>query len=236
MRKVLFFFILWLTCVPSHSEDLTAGVAQMPIYAESATKGVLIDFVKALSEESGAPIKIMILPFSRSLQFVKNHRVDFHLPLIEAPYASGRALDFDFSTETLFHVNFVLYDNKNNPVDINALNELNIETDHAHKEYFDFDIRPSACMECSIKKLNTGRIDGLIYSDMAIDPLIKRYDLGNIQRRLYKRFNVKIILPKGARGGELDLMLTQTINTLRRNGKLKQVMEAVDQPYVNWQP
>lgn len=237
MKKYLFVIFIVL-CTPTHGAPapLIAGVAQMPFYADNAEKGVLINFIHALSEESGVPITILVLPFARSMQFVKNGKVDFHLPLIKAPYTSGRALDYDFSTETIFHVNFVLYDNKHKPVNPTLLNRLVIETDLAHREYFDFDIQATTCLECSIKQVDAGRIDGMIYADMAIDPLIKRFKLNNVQRQLYKVFDVKIILPKGTRGGELDLLLSQSINRMRRNGKMLLTLGAVDQPYQNWQP
>jgi len=236
MRNPVICIIILLFCSLTQGGQLTAGVAQMPMYAESADEGVLINFIKALSEESGNEIRIRLLPFSRSMQFVKNREVDFHVPLIEAPYSTGRELDYDYSTATIFHVNFVLYDNKNNPVDLSELDQYIIETDTVHKEYFDFKIHPSACLACSIKKVAAGRLDGLIYADMAIDPLIKRYNLANIQRRLYKTFEVKMVLPKGSRGGELDLMLSNTIDQLRHKGKLQRVLNSIDQPFDDWQP
>lgn len=150
MKKTAVCCLILLFCSLTHGGQFTAGVAHMPLYAESADEGVLINFVKALSEESGREINIQLLPFSRSMQFVKNRQVDFHLPLIKAPYSSGRELDYDYSTATIFHVNFVLYDNKDNPVDLNQLDKYTIETDTVHKEYFDFKIRASACMALSL--------------------------------------------------------------------------------------
>lgn len=236
MRRYLTLLLLVLLALPCRSLQLTAGVAEMPVHAEATIQGILIDLVNALSEESGADIKIQVLPFARSMQFVKNHKLDFHLPLIQAPYARGHEQNYDVSTATLFHVNFVLYENRHNPVDLSHPEDFTIETDIAHKDYFDFNIHATACLECSIKKVNSGRVDGLIYADNAIDPLVKMFNLTHIRRKLYKTFEVKIVFPKGGRGGPLDRMLSQAIGELRSSGKLKRILGTIDQPYDNWQP
>ncbi len=82
-------------------------------------------------------------------------------------------------------------------MDPNRLADYLIETDVAHTLYFPFDTQPSADILSSLKKLELGRIDGFIFADDATDPLIKANNLQNIQRQLYRRFEVKIVLPKG---------------------------------------
>lgn len=235
-RRILTLLLLFGIGACANAEILTAGVGELPLYAQTQKHQIFVNFLNALSIESGITIETINLPFARSLQLVKRRQIDFHLPMIQAPYASGRQTDYDYSTETLFYVNFVLYDNRQKPVDIKRLHDYIIETDFAHKEYFDFDIHPSSCIECSAKKLNAGRIDGLIYADLAIDPLIRKFELKNIQRRFYKRYHAKIILPKGERGGSMDRFLTEHITTLRNSGKLKAIFSDIDRPYDDWQP
>ena len=230
------FIIALLFAAPVAAKDLTASLAQMPLYAESVDKGLLVDLVKAIEQESGMRIKREVVPFARSMDNVINRRADFHMPLIMAPNADLSELNYDFSTETIFHVNFVLFSNKNKPLDPAKLASYKLETDRAHTQYFPFPIEPAASLESAMRKVDAGRIDGFIFADFASEPIIKQYDLKNIHRSLYRVFDVKIILPKGAHGGEVDRMLSAAIRSLREKGDYDKLMGSVDRPYDDWQP
>lgn len=221
---------------PALAKDLKASFAQMPTYAESADKGVLIDLVKAIEKEAGVTIKRDVVPFARSMENVVSGKADFHLPLIMVPNADERKLNYDHSTETIFHVNFVLYSNKNKPVDPSRLASYKLETDRAHTQYFPFPIAASSSLESSLRQVDAGRIDGFIFADSAADPLIRQHGLKNIKRSLYKVFDVKIILPKGTRGGEVDKLLTAAIQSLKKKGVYDKIMSPIEVRYDNWQP
>lgn len=215
----------------SAAESVTASLAQMPVYAESKDKGVLVDMVKALEKASGTTIEYDVVPFKRSMDNVITKKVDFHAPLIKNPTLDESTLDYDHSTATIFHVNFVLYTNKSKPVDRNKLEGLTIETDAAHTQYFPFKTVASSDLAASLKKLNAGRIDAFIFADMASDPIIKDLGLSNIDRQLYERFDVKIILPKGQRGGTVDKMISSAKAKLEESGEWEKIMGVLDQPY-----
>ncbi len=221
---------------PATAKELTASIANMPGYAESVDKGVLVDLVKAIEKESGVTIKREVVPFARSMDNVINRRADFHLPLIMVPNADQSKLNYDHSTETIFHVNFIMYSNKNKPLDSAKLAGYKLETDRAHTQYFPFPIEATSNLESSLKKVDAGRIDGFIFADFASDPLVKKNALKNIHRALYKVFDVKIILPKGEHGGDLDKLLSSAIQALRKNGMYDKIMGPIDTPYVDWQP
>jgi polar amino acid transport system substrate-binding protein len=127
-------------------------------------------------------------------------------------------LDYDHSTATIFHVNY------------------NIETDAAHVQYFHKTIIPSSNLESSLKKVNIGRIDGFIFADVACDPIVKSLNLSNIRRELYKRFDVKIILPKGEQGKSVDNLLTAAVGKLKSTGEYNNIMGILDTPFNDWQP
>ncbi|QTA92862.1 substrate-binding periplasmic protein [Desulfonema magnum] len=222
--------------VTASAKDLKASIAQMPIHAESKDKGVLVDLVKAIAEVSGHKTDIRVVPFKRSVYYVTSGKADFHLPLIKNPALREETLDYDYSTETIFHVNFVLYSNKNKAINKAHLKNYYIETDLAHVRYFDFPVHPSSKIKNSLIKADMGRTDGFIFADTACDPLIKKYNFKNIRRKLYKRFEVKIVLPKGGRGGETDKILTSAINKLRKSGRYQKIMGTIDLPYDDWQP
>lgn len=213
--------------------DMKASIAEMPVYAESKDKGVLVDFVKAIQKASGKSIDYQVVPFARSMNAVETSQVDFHMPLIEPIDAKG--IKFTLSKETIFHVNFVLYSNKNKPVDPSNLDGKVIETDIAHIPYFPFKVVGSSSIEASLKKLDAGRIDGFIFADDATDSVLKQLGIKSIKRQLYKRFDVKVILPP--KGFEAtDKSLTETIGKLRSSGEYNKIMGVIDHAYNDWQP
>ncbi|QTA93058.1 hypothetical protein [Desulfonema magnum] len=170
------------------------------------------------------------------MYYVKIGKADFHIPLIKNPTVSEDSLDYDHSAETIFHVNFVLYSNKNKVLHKQRLKDYYIETDLAHTQYFDFPIHPSSRIKSSLTKVNMGRTDGFIFADTASDPLIRKHNFKNIRRELYQVFEVKIVLPKGGQGGETDNILTSEIKKLRQSGRYENIMRSIDRPYDDWQP
>ncbi|MES1982042.1 MAG: transporter substrate-binding domain-containing protein [Pseudomonadota bacterium] len=213
-----------------------ASLAQMPVYAESKDKGVLVDFVKALEKVSGDRIEYQVVPFPRSMNDVQEKKVDFHMPLIQIPGTEIGTDKFDYSTETIFHVNFTLYSRKGLDITPATASKFKVETEAAHTDYFNFPIAASTNIEGSLKKVDAGRIDAFIFADFASDPLIRQNKLTNIKRQLFKRFDVKVILPKGARGGPTDKFLSENIAKLIKNGDMARIMGPIDAPFDNWQP
>lgn len=230
-QMVLFSFFLCIMSISPEAKKIKISIAQMPVYAENTEKGVLVDLAKAMCKESGVELELQVVPFKRSMDDVITNKVDFHMPLIHNPLIDEATLPYKHSTETIFHVNFTLYTNKNKPLDKNSLKNYKIETDAAHVQYFPFSVISSTDLEGSIKKVDAGRIDGFIFADNAIDPLIKKLSLKNVNRELYQRFDVKIILPKNDKSKDTDLYITKTIGTLRTQGIYASIMNALDQPF-----
>jgi polar amino acid transport system substrate-binding protein len=218
-----------------NAKVIKASFAKMPGYAESVDKGILIDFVKAIEEVLGVKIERTVVPFARSVNNAVEGEADFHLPLIKLPESKSKSLPYDYSTETIFHVNFVLYTNKSKNISTGNLKGKNLETDRAHINYFEFPIKPSAGIENSLKKVNAGRIDGFIFADFATDPVLKKLNLKNIKRQLFKRYDVKMVLKKGGRGGEVDKLLSEAIAKLKKSGEFDKIMSVLEKPYDNWQ-
>ena len=229
--------IMLLVIGNAWAADYKVSLAKMPVYAESPEKGVLVDLAKALAADSGKQFDIAVVPFARSMNNVKTGKADFHMPLIAIPDVDMSTLPYDYSTETIFHVNFVLYTKKGSGITKEKLKSqgVKVETDIAHVPYFDFKIAGSASLEQSLKKVNAGRIDAFIFADFASDHLIKKNGLTNIKRELFKVYDVKIILPKGGKGGSTDKFLSDTIKSMRDKGEFDKIMSAIDKPYDNWQ-
>ena len=222
--------MMLLSVIPTRAADMKATIAEMP------PTPILVEFVEAMAKTSGKDIEIQVVPFNKSVHDLVDGKADFHFPLIKADNIPEDQLDYAYSTETPFHVNFVLYTNKNKPIDKSKLKDYKIETDLAHVAYFDFPIKGSTRTDSSLKKVNAGRIDGFIFADTPSDPVIKKEGLKNIHRELYKVFDSKIILPKGEKGKATDVFLTETIQKMRADGSLDKIMSPLDQPYDDWQP
>lgn len=223
---------------PHHAfglDKIRVSIAQMPIAAESNEKGVYIDLLKAVSRVTGVAIDIQVVPFARSLQYVIDGRVDAHIPLIRSAYHKTPP-PYDLSSVALHSVNFVLYTNKDKPLNMENVEAYIIETDTAHINYFDFDILPSSCIECSLKKVNAGRIDGFIFADSVTDGLVRKNALTHIRRQLYRVYDAMIILPKGRGGGEVDQFLFHAVEKLKTTGECQKIMGPLNIPYDPWQP
>jgi len=234
---LLIFAVLFTGVLNSYAgQAYKATLANLPIYAETMENGILVDLVKAMAKESGNDIGIAVDPFARSINNVQVGKADFHMPLIAVPNIDQASLEYDYSTETIFHVNFVMYTKKGSHMTREKLATSKVETDIAHIPYFDFKIEGSANPEQSLKKVNAGRIDAFVFADFAMDPLIKKNNLTQIQRELYHIYEVKIILPKGGRGGATDTFLSETIGKLRSKGEYEKIMALALMPYDNWQP
>lgn len=232
----MILFVMSTTVVWGQGEVIKGSIAKMPIYAEDTEKGVLVDLVKAMARTGDRTIDLKVLPFQRSMTSVINREADFHMPLIKHPASDEKNLNYDLSTVNLFQVNFVLYTNKNKPIDRTRIADYKVETDAAHVNYFHPQIIGSPNLESSLKKLNAGRIDGFIFADNASDAIIKSQNLTNIHRELYQVFEVKAVLPKGEKGKAVDLFLSETIQKLKENGQYGTIMDAINTPYNDWQP
>ncbi len=241
MLSVLKFFISAMISWQIATADetklpkvITASLAHIPNVTDLDKKGPLCDYIRELEKISDTKINFKVQPFSRSIQNVIKGKVDFHLPLIEPTAKEG--LPYSFSTTSLSQVNFILYTNKNNILDVENLEGKTLETDPSHVYLFPLKIEPSPCVLCSLKKLNAGRIDGFIYSDIPIDDIIRKEKLKNISRALYKRFNVKFVIPKNSNGSPVDQFLTKYVKLLYENGTMDRYPSLTPKEYDNWQP
>lgn len=238
MKKTIIGLIGIIVLIPSliNATEINGALAKMPIYAESNEKGVLVDLVKAVAEVSENNIDIKVLPFSASLNLIAFNKKDFHMPLIKNDVVNTDELKYFYSTDTIFHVNFVIYCLKDKNINTQNISNFKVETDRAHINYFPFNVIPSNSIEESLKKVNSGEIDAFIFADFATDPYLRQMNNKKIKREFYKRFDVKIIFPKTEKGKQMDEIFVDSLNKLRTNGKLKSIVGPIDTEYDNWQP
>lgn len=243
LRRLIQYFLaslILLHAAPSWAETFTASLANMPLSAEVDKKGKLqgayVELIRAIDQLTGAPTTMKVVPFKRSLKNLISGDADYHIPLIEPPNVDQLDLPYAFSTETLFQVAFVLYTNKNKPLNRAKLGSYRITTDHAHTQFFPFHTKGISCLSCALKMVDLGRVDGFIFAQNEIDPFIKEFGLKNIRRQLYKNFDVKIVIPKGNKGDRLNNYFSKNIQVLKKRGEYDALLAPLLAPYRDWQP
>lgn len=240
MVLCMVFFCLSVFLVPAQAKDLKASLpAPLAPLVESKDKGILVDLVKAMAEEyKGGKITWETFPFKRSMENIEKGRADFHMPQLVNPKISADKLPFQFGSDVIFKVVFCLYTNKNNK-DINPKNVANfkIETDLGTMDFFDFKVAGSPDIGSSLQKVDLGRIDGFIMAMPESDAALKKLGLKNIKRWEFAKYDVRIVLQKGAEGKETDKILSDLIKKLKANGKYQKIMGPIlDQKFDPWQP
>ena len=208
-----------------HARDLKASLGYVPLLAESPDKGILPDLIKAMDEiYTDGQITIEVFPSNRALDNVIKGTHDFFMPILKSDTMDPDKLPYKYS-ETLWTSIFVLYTNKNNTeINLNNLANYKIETNRAIADYFDFPTLPFDNVESSLKKVDMGRIDGLIYGMSVTDPVLKSLNLKNIKRTNYKTYEGPIVVAKGPKGEEVESIILPLIKKLRQNGTFDKIM------------
>ncbi len=239
MKKLIFIAIL-LSSSYIFAKDYSLSVGKLPLYSINKNKGILIDILKQISKEyDGGKFIIEVYPFERSINNVRVGKSDFHFPTIGKNIWQKENDKYEKklnkeglmrSTCSLLKTHFALYTNKNHPIDMHNLDRYRIETDAGHTIFFHKGIQGSTCLECSLKKLEAGRIDGFIFASREIDTIIKKDKLKDIIRHKFKIFGSKFILPFNEKGKKLDKIICNTIEKMIKNGSLKKVAK----PYTSY--
>jgi len=240
LLKIMFVAMLLVISFSSQAEPLNGSLAAMPLSAEidnnGEFSGAYVDLIRAIDRIMGEQTNLLITPFKRSIRNLTSGSADYHIPLIEPPNASKLDLPYAFSTETLFQVAFVLYSNKEKPIDTSKLGQYTIATELAHTGFFPFPVDGLSCLSCALKMVESERIDGFIFAQNEMDPFIKTFGLKKIHRQLYKNFDVKVLIPKGEQGKRIDKYFSVGIKYLKARGEYEHLLEPLLTPYKDWQP
>jgi len=243
MLKAVRYFVLAVFCLglmitQAEARDLKGSLPLIPPLVESKDNGILVDLLKAMAEEyKDGKITWEVYSFKRSMENVEKGRADFHMPQLVNPKISADELPFMFSTENIFKVVFVLYTNKNNK-NINSGNarKYKIESSLGTMDFFNFKVTGSPDIESSLKKVDTGKIDGWLFAMPESDAVLKSLGLKNTKRQEFANYDVRIVLDKSPKGKEVDKIMTNLISKLKANGKYQKIMGPIlDQKFDPWQ-
>lgn len=188
-----------------------------------------VKLLNAIAEAMGFKLEVQVVPMNRMFNMIINGQADFGVPTIKITNQEKiKALPYDLSEAGIVPVELWLYTNKSKPIDIEELKKGNpknyrIESEGANIDLIDFKISAAMTVEAGIKKLDSGRIDGFIHNNQAVDPIIDALKLKNIAKQLFVTLDTGYVLPKGARGGKLDQLLVAGKLKLHNSGELKKL-------------
>jgi polar amino acid transport system substrate-binding protein len=238
LLKGVLITIALMAGVSVWAQTYKVAIMQLP------AANVYRDLMLAIAQEAGAKLDIQVVPVARAVGLVESKVVDIEVPqLISHNPERLRTLRFDYSTDVIYNSAFVLYTNKAKPVDVASLKAGNpkgylIETDLSDLSSFEFKCSATTNFEASLKKVDSGDVDGFIFTQTTVDPILKRLGLTNIKRELYDNFQLVCALQKGARGGPVDRMLSIGLRKVRANGQFEKIIGAyaAAAKYNDWQP
>jgi polar amino acid transport system substrate-binding protein len=178
MKKNLTAIALCLGLCLAGAVSLSAQTYQVALM-ELPTAPVYEKLLTEIGKAAGITLNVARYPVARALGLVENASADICVPqLVSRNPARLKALKFDYSTDVLYKSAFVLYSNKAKPVDVAALKAGNkqglvIETDISNVHSYEFQGRETTNLEASLQKVDSGKIDGFIFSQSTGDMLLK---------------------------------------------------------------
>jgi ABC-type amino acid transport substrate-binding protein len=206
----------------------------------------LVLLTKTLGEDMKASFDIKKVPIQRMVNMIIANQADFGAPMLKLKDPNAiQNLPFMYSTGAIQQMCFILYTNKNKPVDLANLKSGNskgykIESDISNAQMFNFKILQSSNPVASFKKVNDGQIDGYILGSEPGDSILKANQaaMGNVKRQLWDTYDIGFVLPKGDKAGDLDKLLGDGLKKLKASGKLDRIMSDVAKAgvYDSWQP
>lgn len=225
-----------------------------PIYSQSYTvligdiPGIdsLVTMTEVLGKETGATFEIKKVPIQRMVNMIIANQADFGAPMIQLKDPEAiKKLPYKYSSGVIQQMCFILYTNKNKPIDIADLKAGNskgykIESDVSNAQMFNFKTYQSTNPAASFKKVHDGLIDGYILGAEPGDSILRanKASMGNVKRQLWDTFNIGFVLPVSEKSDKTDILLKEGLQRLKSSGKLDAILADVIKSgvYDNWQP
>ncbi|MFZ6862780.1 hypothetical protein ACO0K7_09105 [Undibacterium sp. Ji67W] len=227
--------------IPLNTDPNIRGVAvYLPLILERSDQGPFVDLIKIINKYyPEGKISITIEPVKRIYSDINNRRADFGMPTMKLNDSQEANLPTQFAHEALGKVTFVVYSHKKNIVNKSDLSNpqkvsnLNIE---APPVDWGFPIHAVIDLEQSMKKLNAGHLDAVIWAQEEADYEINKLHLNNIHRAFYNEYPDMFFMPCSKRGDFVNQVLSKAIKAAALSGELQIAHDKVHQPYIDWQP
>lgn len=242
IKKLSFLSVgILIAAAGVHAQSLSVVVPQLAPLSTETYKNM----VMAIAEAGGKTVEVQVVPFARAVYAMETGQADIESAIIQLPdQKKWAALKYDYASTEMCKTVFVLYTNKAKPITVAELKSGNakryrLETDAAHVDHFPFPIEASTSVDASLKKVDSGVIDGFVFGQGSSDTALRRLGLKNLVRQYYDTFSLVFLLKKGARGGPIDAMITNGIAKTKASGKYQEIMGpylAIAGKFIDWQP
>jgi hypothetical protein len=126
---------------------------------EPTSTGAYQNLATAVLAATGNNAIIQVLPFAPCIYLMETNKADIESTIVQIPnQKKWFDLKYDYSTVDASKIEFLLYTNKNTPIDVAELKSGNlrgykIETDTAHVNHFTFAVSLSCSIGVSLKKV-----------------------------------------------------------------------------------
>jgi polar amino acid transport system substrate-binding protein len=226
MRRIL------AALIPALAMLLNSPAAQAETYrlslAELTSTPILLEILKNIEVANpGLKFQVTVAPFPRSIRAVVEDRsADMHFPFLRP--VSDSELPFDVSAAAALQSPFMIYENKNKPLDTKKLSQYKIETDMAHTGVFPFPTIGSGDIAASLRKVDAGRIDAFIFEQHNTDKQLIAGGYKNIHRKPYGMLDTCFVLPKGSKGGATDKALVKAIENAKASAAYNDYLAKIE--------
>lgn len=234
MKRFLILIIFsTLGFSPLYAKDLHISVARIPKVSPNRKEGIFIKIIQAMQNVyPEGKITFDLYPFRRSYELMINNEVDLHLPALGI---YKEKLDFYLSKISIGKVDFALYTNKNNSqINTENFENYNVEVDSGNFFYFSPKLRPTTCIKCSLRKVNSRRVDGYLHGAPDSDAIIKSEALSNIRKNRYKTYDIKFAISKKKSEKEvteINNILNSIIDKMKQAGTYDSLILESEHPH-----
>lgn len=217
--------------------QIRISLAQLPVVAETMEKGAFVDLAKALaSKHPEFDFKYGIYPFVRSLENVATKKADLHLPFINSENGSKMlaSMGLEYAFEPTNRVVFALYYKRGNTklegwakagFPLAQQDNFKIETDAGHVVFFDdHKLTANTCMLCMLRKVEQGKVDGMVFAAKEIDGLIEKNKIVGIDSVMFKNFTSSPVFRNTPEGKVLNRDFSVLIRQMKQSGEIAKVM------------
>ncbi|AXE31183.1 hypothetical protein DK842_15580 [Chromobacterium phragmitis] len=220
--------------------DLHGIAVFLPQVLENNTSGPFADLLKTIARHyPEGKISFEIKPVKRVYFDTDDRDADFRFPIMKIRDNADSATPYQFSHEMMGKVTFVLYTNQAKPLaklDILRVANLAKYVVEAPPVNWGFPTKSVVNLELSLKQLNLGRVDAVLWAQEEADYLVRKNQLSRIRREHFDDYPDVLFMSCNRRGDFVNQALSRAIRAARASGELQKAYARVHLPYQNWQP
>ncbi|UTH73021.1 transporter substrate-binding domain-containing protein [Chromobacterium sp. IIBBL 290-4] len=220
--------------------DLHGIAVFLPQVLENSESGPFAELLKTIARHyPDGKISFEIKPVKRVYLDTDDRGADFRFPIMKVRDNADSATPYQFSHEMMGKVTFVLYSNKAKPLrKIDILRSANLARYdvEAPPVNWGFPTKSVVNLELSLKQLNLGRVDAVLWAQEEADYLVRKNGLNYIHREHFDDFPDVLFMSCNRRGDFVNQAISRAIRAARASGELQKAYAKVHSPYQDWQP